>query len=69
MLIFNLGIGNMTPPVGSVLFIGCGVGGVSIEEVTKPLLPFFGVLIFTLLMVTYIPIISLIRPKLLGLIM
>ncbi len=67
MLIFNMGIGNMTPPVGSVLFIGCGVGNVSIEEVVKPLMPFFLVLILALLLITYVPWISLIIPKICGL--
>lgn len=67
MLIFNLGIGNMTPPVGSVLFIGCGVGNVTIEEVVKPLLPFFVILVLVLMLVTFIPEISLIVPKLCGL--
>ena len=67
MLIFNMGIGNMTPPVGSVLFIGCSVGKVSIEEVTKPLIPFFIILVFVLLLVTFIPEISLLIPRLCGL--
>ena len=67
MLIFNMGIGNMTPPVGSVLFIGCGVGKVSIEEVVKPLMPFFLVLVLALLLITYVPWISLIIPKICGL--
>ena len=68
MLIFNMGIGNMTPPVGSVLFIGCGVGKVGIEEVVKPLLPFFFALIAALMLITFIPEISLIIPRLCGLI-
>lgn len=68
ILIFNLCIGIMTPPVGSSLFIGCSVGNVTIEEVIKPLLPFFAVLILTLMIVTYVPAISLILPKIFGLI-
>ena len=68
MLIFNMGIGNMTPPVGSVLFIGCGVGKVNIEDVVKPLMPFFIALILALMLVTFIPEISLIIPRLCGLI-
>ncbi|WP_319530506.1 TRAP transporter large permease [uncultured Cohaesibacter sp.] len=67
MMIFNLGIGNMTPPVGAVLFVGCSVGGVSIEQVFKPLLPFFFALIIALMMVTYIPAISTGLPRLFGL--
>ncbi|WP_147612299.1 TRAP transporter large permease [Treponema pectinovorum] len=68
MLVFNLCIGIMTPPVGSVLFVGCGVGGVTIEKVLKPLIPFFIALIAVLLIITYIPAISLVLPKLIGLI-
>lgn len=68
VLVFNLCIGIMTPPVGSVLFVGCSVANVSIEEVIRPLIPFFLVLIVTLFLVTYIPAISLMLPKLFGLI-
>ena len=39
MLIFNMCLGNITPPVGSVLFVGCGISKISIEQVTKTLLP------------------------------
>ncbi len=66
MIIFNLGIGNMTPPVGSVLFVGCAVGKVTIESVTKPLLPFFAVTAINLLLITYISDISLIIPRFAG---
>lgn len=68
ILVFNLCIGIMTPPVGSVLFVGCSVAEVSIEKVIKPLLPFFVALIAVLFLVTYVPAISLILPKLFGLI-
>lgn len=67
MLVFNLAIGIMTPPVGSALFIGSSVGGVTIEEVIPPLLKMFVVLIIALLLIVYIPAISLIIPRLLGL--
>ena len=67
MLIFNLGIGSMTPPVGSVLFVGCAIGGVTIEKVAKPLMPFFIVLIVALLLITYFPILTTGLPRLLGL--
>lgn len=66
VLVFNLCIGIMSPPSGSALFVGCSVGGVSIESVTKPLLIFLAGLIFTLLLVTYIPAITLFVPKLFG---
>ena len=67
MLIFNMCLGNITPPVGSVLFVGCGISKISIEEVTKTLLPYFGVLILILLAVTYIPALSLGVPAMMGL--
>ncbi len=63
IMTFNLSIGICTPPVGSALFIGCSVGKVSIDSVLKPLIPFFAMLVFTLMLVTYIPDISLILPK------
>ncbi len=68
VLVYNLCIGIMTPPVGSVLFIGCSIGDVTIEKVIKPMLPFFAVHIVTLLLITYIPEISLFLPRLLDLI-
>lgn len=68
MLIFNMCLGNITPPVGSVLFVGCGIGEVSIEKVTPKLIPYFAVLIGLLLLVTYIPALSLGIPTLMGLI-
>lgn len=68
MIVFNLCVGTITPPVGPILFTGCKVAGLRIEEVIKTLLPFFGVTIATLLLVTYIPKLSLFLPELLGLI-
>ncbi|MEN1761804.1 TRAP transporter large permease [Anoxynatronum sibiricum] len=68
ILVFNLCIGIMTPPVGSVLFVGCSVAEIPIEKVIKPLLPFFAALVAVLLLVTYIPAISLFLPRLFGLI-
>lgn len=58
MLIFNMCLGNITPPVGSVLFVGCGISKLRIEDVTKMLLPYFAVLFLILLAVTYIPALS-----------
>ncbi len=66
ILVFNLCIGIVSPPSGSSLFVGCSVGGVSIESVTRPLLIFMTGLIVTLLLVTYVPAISLFVPKLFG---
>lgn len=67
MLIFNMCLGNITPPVGSVLFVGCGISKISIEQVTRMLLPYFLVLFLLLLAVTYIPMLSLGVPTLMGL--
>ncbi|MDC0592408.1 TRAP transporter large permease [Balneolaceae bacterium] len=67
MMIMNLCIGLCTPPVGSVLFVGCSISNLKIEDVIKPLIPFFLVLIIVLLAVTFIPNLSLWLPKYLGL--
>jgi len=66
ILVMNLSIGLCTPPVGSLLFIGCSVSGVKIETVIKPLLPMFVAMIVCLMLVTYIPEISLWLPKVFG---
>jgi len=66
IMVLNLSIGLCTPPVGSVLFIGCGIAGTSIAKVIKPLLPLFIAMILSLLLVTFIPEISLILPRLFG---
>ena len=68
MLITNLAIGNITPPVGSALFIGCKVGKIRIEEVIKYIMPFYIAIIVVLGLVTFVPNISLMIPKLLGLV-
>lgn len=66
MMILNCGIGLLTPPVGSVLFIGSAVGKVKMERVVKATLPFYLCMIIVLLMLTFIPGISLFLPNLLG---
>lgn len=63
VLCFALCIGNMTPPVGSALFVGCSVANVRIEQVIKVLLPFFAAVILVLLLVAFIPQISLFLPN------
>lgn len=68
VLCYNLSVGTITPPVGTILFTGCKVGDVTIESVIKHLLPYFGVIIAGLLLVTYIPALSLALPSVLGLI-
>lgn len=67
MLIFNMCIGSMTPPVGSVLFVGCGITKCSIERVSVMLLPYFLMLIALLLLITYVPSLSLFIPEMMGL--
>ena len=62
MLLLNLGIGLLTPPVGTVLFVGCSVGRVKVEDVIKPLLPYYLVLIITLILITFIPALTLWLP-------
>ena len=66
VMVLNLCIGLCTPPVGSVLFLGCGIGKTTIARVTKSLLPFYAVMIISLLLVTFIPWITLVIPKLFG---
>ncbi|MDV7105867.1 TRAP transporter large permease [Vibrio sp. TH_r3] len=68
MMIFNLCIGIATPPVGTALFVGCSVSGAKIESVIRSILPFCAVLIVTLLLITFIPSISLALPRAFGLI-
>ena len=67
MMVANLCIGLLTPPVGSALFVGCSISGVKIQQLIKPLLPFYFALLVALMMITYIPQISLFIPQLLGL--
>lgn len=68
MVVFNLSIGTITPPVGPVLFVGARVAKLKIEHVIKPLIPFFVVTAAVLLLVTYIPALSLWLPTILGII-
>lgn len=65
IMVLNLSVGLCTPPVGSVLFIGCSVANLKIEKVVKPLLPLFIAMIVVLLLVTYIPELSLWLPGML----
>ncbi len=62
----NVGIGMISPPMGICLFVACGINDVPIEKVVKPLLPFLLILIFTLLIITFVPEITLFLPQLLG---
>ena len=64
VLVLNLGIGLCTPPVGSVLFVGCAVAGIPIWQAIRTIWPFYAAAIVVLLLVTYIPGLSLWLPQL-----
>lgn len=64
MLIFNLAVGLCTPPVGSALFVGCAIGKTPIERTAKNMLPLYAVMVAMLLLITYIPGISMLLPNL-----
>lgn len=66
MMVLNLCIGLCTPPVGSVLFVGCSIAQTTITKIIKPLLPLYVAMMVALLLVTYIPELSLFLPRLFG---
>jgi TRAP-type C4-dicarboxylate transport system permease large subunit len=59
IMMLNLGIGLCHPPVGSILFVGCAVGKVTMEQVMRQIWPFYGVMFAVLMLVTYVPSLSL----------
>jgi tripartite ATP-independent transporter DctM subunit len=65
VMILNLGIGLLTPPVGPTLVVGCAIGKVSMEAVSRSILPFYVPLLIVLLLVTYLPELTLWLPRLL----
>lgn len=67
MIVFNLSIGLATPPVGTVLFVGSKVGNVKIESVFKPLFLFYTVIFVVLILITFIPQLSLFLPRMFNL--
>lgn len=67
MMILNLSIGLVSPPVGSVLFVACAIAKVRLEQLMKPLLPMYGAMLVVLMLVTYVPAISEWLPALFGL--
>lgn len=69
MMVFNLCIGTITPPVGPVLFVGAKVANLAIEDVIRRLLPFFGALVVMLVIVIFTPALSMWLPTTLGLVM
>jgi len=66
VMVTNLGVGFVTPPVGSCLFVASAIGETTIDEVFKPLLPFLAVMIVALILITYWPGMTLFIPRLLG---
>ena len=68
MMVMNLCVGTLTPPVGAILFAGCRTHGVKIEQIIKMLLPFFAVIFVALLLITYVPALSMFIPEALGLV-
>ena len=66
IMIMNLCIGLCTPPVGTCLFLGCGIAETTVTKVMRHILPFFGAMIVALLICTFIPEISLWLPGKLG---
>ena len=66
IMILNLGIGVCTPPVGTSLMVGCGIGGVKIENTVRAMLPFYLAMVVVLMLVTFIPMLSLGLAGLLG---
>ncbi len=66
MLMLNLGIGLLTPPVGSAIFVGCSIGGLSLEKAFRAMLPFLAVMLVMLMLLTYVPAVSMVLPHLLA---
>lgn len=66
IMVMNMAIGLITPPVGVNLYVGCGIANVSLKEISKAVLPFVAASIAALLLTTYIPVLSMFLPKLLG---
>lgn len=65
IMIFNLGIGLITPPVGSVLFVTSGIADMKMEDLVKCMLPFYGVMVVALVLITYVPQFTMFIPNLL----
>jgi TRAP-type C4-dicarboxylate transport system permease large subunit len=66
MMVYNLCIGTITPPVGNILFVGVRVAGTKLEKVIKPLLPYYGIIFAVLMLVTFVPAVSMFLPKIMG---
>jgi tripartite ATP-independent transporter DctM subunit len=66
MMMMNLGLGLCTPPVGACLFVGCAIGNVPIEKAVKTIWPFYIAILAALMLVTFVPAVSMTLPNLLG---
>lgn len=66
IMMLNLGVGLCTPPVGTLLFVGCSIGRISMEETVKTIWPFYAAIFVALMLVTYVPAISMTLPRLLD---
>jgi tripartite ATP-independent transporter DctM subunit len=66
IMVLNLSIGLCTPPVGTLLFVGCSISKIGIEKVIRPLLPMYAVMVLVLLLITYFPGLTLWLPRLFG---
>ncbi len=65
ILMMNLGLGLCTPPVGACLFVGCVIGNIKIEQAVRTIWPFYLAILVALMLVTYVPAVSLTLPALL----
>ena len=63
VMMLNLAIGLMTPPIGTALFVGAGISGLKMEQIVKAMLPFYATMILTLFLLTYIPALSMTIPN------
>ena len=66
ILLVNLGLGLCTPPVGSCLFVGCAVGKLPMEKAVRTIWPFYCAIFIALMLITFVPAISLTLPSLVG---
>lgn len=66
IMVVNLAVGMVTPPLGVCLFVGCGIAGISLEDITRAVLPFLVMMIIDIAIITYIPAVSTFLPRLMG---
>jgi C4-dicarboxylate transporter DctM subunit len=66
IIVANIGVGFLLPPIGLCLLVACSVGKVSVTQVVKPIMPYFIIMVVALLIITFVPWISLAIPMLLG---